>query len=466
MAKQIRNALRRGYELDGYRIQRKIAAGGFGITYLAKQLAFDRNVAIKEYMPTGLAFRTRDGAAIEPRSRGDVEDYEYGLAKFREEGEMLVSFEHPNIVTVHDFREANGTAYLVMQHVEGKNLQDLLFKNGTLSEEQIRKILDPLLDGLEEIHRAGILHRDIKPANIIIQKDCTPVLVDFGAARCAVGRKGKNLTSIVTVGYTPIEQYSNSVAQGPWTDIYALGATLYQAISGINPPAALDRIVEDGCAPAREVAGADYSPALLLAIDRALAVKPGRRPQSIREFRALLDAPATAGNTLVPAGWSQPAVRKPPANPIRPRPSTRLRSAIAAVLLTASMIGGYAVWSDHQQTEALRIAAEQARQTEERIRRESAQRREVARWHRVAAELDRRQAAEQARRRAIEQARRQAAEAARRKASEAAQRRAIEVAQREARGRAAERSAADKRSEKPKSLLGGVQSFFQNLLPR
>ena len=214
------------------------------------------------------------------------------------------------------------------------------------------------------------------------------------------------------------------------------------------------------------MAGADYSPALLLAIDRALAVKPGRRPQSIREFRALLDAPATAGNTLVPAGWSQSAVRKAPANPIRPRPSTRLRGAIAAVLLTASMIGGYAVWSDHQQTEALRIAAEQARQTEERIRRESAQRREVARWHRVAAELDRRQAAEQARRRAIEQARRQAAEAARRKASEAAQRRAIEVAQREARGRAAERSAANKRSEKPKGLLGGVQSFFQNLLPR
>ena len=289
--RRIADALGAGYRFDGYRIEHVIAAGGFGITYLAHQLAFERRVAIKEYVPHALARRGADGVSIEPASPRDEADFAFGLERFRVEGKTLVSFEHPHIVRGYDFREANGTAYLVMQFVEGSSLLELLQRRGALPEARLRRILIPLLDGLEQVHAAGFLHRDIKPGNIIVRPDCAPVLVDFGAARCALGRRGRHLTSIVTSGFAPIEQYSDHARQGPWTDIYALGATLYYAITGRMPPDAVGRAARDDVVAAAETGAGRYSGTFLHAIDRALALQAADRPQSVAEFRVLLADP-------------------------------------------------------------------------------------------------------------------------------------------------------------------------------
>lgn len=292
MDKHTRKGLPTGYTLDGYRIEREIAAGGFGVTYLAQQLAFERKVAIKEYMPAEVAMRSRDGIGVEPISGRDVDAFEHGLARFREEGKTLVRFAHSNIVAAHDFREANKTAYLVMQFVEGQNLFELLRERGPLPEHRLREILLQLLDGVEQVHRLGFLHRDIKPSNVIIRPDATPVLVDFGAARRVRNSGGENPTSIVSSGYAPIEQYSGDAKQGPWTDIYALGATLYHAVTGAPPHDAVARVANDSLTPAVEAASSRYSAVLLTAIDRALARNAADRPQSIAEFRATLTGAA------------------------------------------------------------------------------------------------------------------------------------------------------------------------------
>ena len=308
--RRIDDALRGGHRFDGYRIERAIAAGGFGITYLAHQVAFERRVAIKEYMPYALARRGDDGVSVVPGSPRDGADFAFGLERFRAEGKTLVSFEHPHIVRAYDFREANGTAYLVMQFVEGSSLLELVQRRGAVPEARLRRILIPLLDGLEQVHAAGFLHRDIKPGNIIVRPDCTPVLVDFGAARCALGRRSRHLTSIVTSGFAPIEQYSDHARQGPWTDIYALGATLYYAITGRMPPDAIGRAAKDDFVAAAAAGAGRYSAPLLDAIDRALALQAADRPQSIAAFRALLggaetaraEPPSTGGATIALGG--------------------------------------------------------------------------------------------------------------------------------------------------------------------
>lgn len=292
--RRIADALGAGYRFDGYRIERVVAAGGFGITYLAHQLAFERRVAIKEYVPHALARRGADGVSVEPASPRDEADFAFGLERFRVEGKTLVSFEHPHIVRGYDFREANGTAYLVMQFVEGSSLLELLQRRGALPEARLRRILMPLLDGLQQVHAAGFLHRDIKPGNIIVRPDCAPVLVDFGAARCALGRRGRHLTSIVTSGFAPIEQYSDHARQGPWTDIYALGATLYYAITGRMPPDAVGRAARDDVVAAADAGAGRYTASFLSAIDRALALRAADRPQSVAEFRLLLSDPGPA----------------------------------------------------------------------------------------------------------------------------------------------------------------------------
>lgn len=340
METRIRTPLPPGFQLDGYRIEQQIAVGGFGITYLAQQLAFERKVAIKEYLPFEIAVRNQDGTSVEPRSPGDAGDFEHGLARFRDEGKTLVSLQHPNIVSAYDFREANNTAYLVMQYVEGKNLNDLLREQSPLSERRIREILFPLLDGVEQVHAAGFLHRDIKPSNIIIRPDCTPVLVDFGAARKARGRNGENPTRIVTSGYAPIEQYSEGSKQGPWTDIYALGATLYYVITGAPPPDAVGRVGNDALVRAVEAGAGRYRKAFLSAIDRALARDAADRPQSIAEFRAIF---SRAASTLAPLGIakSTSAISTETVNLPRQK---RLAAFVRAKPMTAGAPSEVKVW--------------------------------------------------------------------------------------------------------------------------
>lgn len=283
-------ALQRGYQLHWYRIESVLSEGGFGITYLAHDLNLDRKVAIKEYLPSEVAVRNRD-STVGARSQAVAETFGWGLARFMIEASTLSKFDHPNIVRVHSVFEANSTAYMVMQYEAGEDLSQVLDREGALSEEQIRQWLTPILDGLEVVHEGGFVHRDIKPANIILRNDGSAVLIDFGAARQSRLTEHA-MTSLVTHGYSPIEQCStDGHLQGPWTDLYALGATLYHAVTGERPIPAESRNLEilstgaDPLAPVAAGASARYSANLLAIIDRAMQMPAHERPQNVAEWR-------------------------------------------------------------------------------------------------------------------------------------------------------------------------------------
>jgi serine/threonine protein kinase len=296
LAEEVRNALPKGYEIEGYRIDRVLGAGGFGVTYLATEISINRRVAIKEYLPSGIAVRGRDDVSVHPVTSGDKSDFDWGLERFKKEAETLVTFRHPNIISVFRFFQANGTAYLVMAYEDGESLATILERAGRLSEAELREILEPLLSGLEHVHKAGFLHRDIKPGNIYVRRDGSPVLLDFGAARLAMGGRSQSLTSIVSAGYAPFEQYTTRGNQGAWSDIYALGGVLYRAATGHRPPDAPDRVRKDPYVAAVEAGRGQYSHHFLAAIDASLRMNEEERPQSVAQWRPMFDggAPAVA----------------------------------------------------------------------------------------------------------------------------------------------------------------------------
>ena len=232
------HALPEGYTLHWYEIDSVLGQGGFGITYLARDTNLDQPVAIKEFLPSDLATRTRD-SAVHPLSAGHSDTYGWGLNRFLTEARTLAKFRHANIVRVLSVFEANNTAYMVMEYERGESLENLLRQKRLGGGEQtLEDILLPLLDGLERVHETGFIHRDIKPSNIYLREDGVPVLLDFGSARLALGVETRTLTSLVSPGYAPFEQYNatrDSDKQGPWTDIYALGATLHRAVTGKGP---------------------------------------------------------------------------------------------------------------------------------------------------------------------------------------------------------------------------------------
>lgn len=282
------NALPEGHKLHEYTIKAVLGHGGFGITYLAWDENLNKDVAIKEYLPTEFAVRSGD-ATVGPRSSSDDEDYNWGLDRFVTEAQTLALFRHPSIVPVYRFFKAHGTAYMVMEYQEGESFSVLMRKHrGDLTEADLMGLVQPMLDGLAEVHRAGFLHRDVKPGNIFIRRDGSPVLLDFGAARSAVGRKSQNLTSIVTPGYAPLEQYFADGNQGPWTDIYSLAAILYQCVAGKLPPEAPARVKKDPITPISEIGAGKFSEHFLAAIDRALMVEEEERPQTTTEWRDML----------------------------------------------------------------------------------------------------------------------------------------------------------------------------------
>ncbi|MGA8259905.1 MAG: serine/threonine-protein kinase [Arenicellales bacterium] len=289
MVETNRNALPAGQSLGGYEIEAVLGSGGFGITYKARESIIGRIVAIKEYLPSDIAVRDRESSSIQPTDPRNVDDYDWGLSRFRQEAQTLVTFRHPNIVAVLHYFEANNTAYLVMEYEGGDDLGTLLKRAGPLSETELRRIVVPLLDGLARVHAAGFLHRDIKPENIYVRDDGTPVLLDFGAARQAMGARSHPMTNIVSMGYAPFEQYVSDSKQGPWSDIYALGAVLYHVVTGRRPVEATARVRADAIVPAMEAGRGRYSAAFLRAIDSALAVREEDRPQSVEAFLAMID---------------------------------------------------------------------------------------------------------------------------------------------------------------------------------
>src|SRR3990172_2279859 len=291
-------ALQSGSELVGdYRIERVLGAGGFGITYLAGELALDRLVTIKEYFPSDFAARS-DGVEAVPRSQDCDADYRWGLDRFIEEAQTLAKFNHPNIVRVYRYFRANNTGYMVLHFEEGQSLKSWLKALGRAPrQKELDAIIAPLLDALDLIHRSDFLHRDIAPDNIIIRKNGEPVLIDFGSARGEIASHSKTVSALVKPGYSPYEQYAEtSRQQGPWTDIYALGATLYHAVTGKRPTDSPSRMVQDELVSAREAALASYRAGFLNAIDRALTLAVKSRPQSIAAWRGALlaaDPPRT-----------------------------------------------------------------------------------------------------------------------------------------------------------------------------
>lgn len=283
-----RDALKPGHLLLWYKIEKVLGEGGFGMTYLAHDVNLDKKVAIKEYLPSDMCQRRNDHT-IAPNTNA-MEDFETGLNRFIREARTLAKFEHPNIVKVSNVFEENGTAYMAMAYEKGKDLKTMLSPRKTITEDHIISIIVPILEGLEYVHETGFIHRDIKPGNIMIRQDGSPVLIDFGSVHDTKKEK-ENITTLVSPGYTPHEQYvGKPELQGPWTDIYSLGATLYRCIYGINPVDAITRgnallkKEPDPLQPAINLMHGKYSSCLLKAIDHALAFDEKERPRNVREW--------------------------------------------------------------------------------------------------------------------------------------------------------------------------------------
>ncbi|MBL8665223.1 MAG: protein kinase [Candidatus Odyssella sp.] len=453
------DALKPGTLLEGYRFERVLGAGGFGITYYAVEELIGRAVAIKEFLPNGLAYREPGSSTVRPLSSGMADDYAWGLTRFRDEARTLVALRHPNIVPVLRYFEANGTGYLVMEFERGRSLGQILGQARTLEESEIREIAFPLLEGIKAVHARGFLHRDIKPDNIFIREDGTPVLLDFGAARQALVERSKSLTTIVTPGYAPVEQYEREGKQGPWTDVYAMGAVLYRCVAGKRPPDAPARMSArfqgetDPMTPAAEVARGRYSPALLAAADAALALESRARPQTADALAGMLrgESPATghAGTLHAPPAQTGPRdatlVAGPSESPRGPAKRHVLAWASAAALLVLAG-GAYAVLSggpetarrpvvtraveetarkaEEQRNDAERRADEERKRADTQRRAEEEARRKSEEEQKERAEAERRERESQERKAAEERAKLE--QEARRKAEEESRRRAEE----------------------------------------
>ena len=388
-----RLALPQNTVLDAnYRIDRVIGSGGFGITYEAEEVKLRTRVALKEYYPAD--FGDRDATmSVRPKSELHRKTFEWGRSSFLEEAQTLARFRHPSIVRVTRVFEANSTAYMVMDLEQGQSLEHWLKGLGRLpTQQELDRIAPPLLDALEIMHTENFLHRDIAPDNVIVRADGTPVLLDFGAARRAVAEVSRTLTGVVKAGYSPHEQYAtDSRLQGPWSDLYALGATLYRAVTGRPPEEATLRMSDDRMLPAAQMTKGTFRSSFLAAIDDCLKVRPTERPQSVAQLRPMLFGQEESRIA---------STRKIEGAPPEQSPSGRRWIAAAAILaVVGGALGGfeYARRSveeqAHQQAEAKRQAAaaakmradeeaEAKRQQDERLAKEKRVAEEQARTSR------------------------------------------------------------------------------------
>jgi serine/threonine protein kinase len=333
------SALPAGTRLGEFEVLSLLGVGGFGIVYLAFDHQLEREVAVKEYMPASMAGRT-ETMHVSLRSKSDAEIFALGLRSFVNEAKLLARFDHPSLIKVHRFWEANGTAYMAMPVLRGRTLKEIRQGRQSLEspidERWLRGLLEPLLGALELLHGQGVYHRDIAPDNIQVESDGRPVLLDFGAARRVIIDKTQTLTAILKPAYAPIEQYAEAggVKQGPWTDLYSLGATLHYMLLARPPEPATARAVSDDAAPlaSQKIEGCGES--FLHTVDWMLAPRPADRPQSVAALRAVLggkaplpqrrpvDAVSAAQwepTLIVPPGATPPQGAKP-VPPVAPQP--------------------------------------------------------------------------------------------------------------------------------------------------
>ncbi len=362
--------LRPRSELQGqYLIGRVLGHGGFGITYLGWDLNLERKVAVKEYLPGGVAVRTRHATEVMPSSGDLRKDFEYGLDRYLDEARTVARFQaHPAIVSVLNFFRANGTAYLIMEYLEGATLERYLETNSNRTTiDTVLTVMVPVMEALQTVHQQGILHRDVSPDNIYITRKWQVKVLDFGAARYALGQKSRNLSVILKEGYAPVEQYHSKGNQGPWTDVYACAATMYRALTGVIPPGSLDRMSKDEMQPPGQL-GAELSEVQEKAILKALAIHPEKRFHTMQAFRdaimGLNEAALTASeplpafiDTQIPdesgritsrpptVQGSAPVSQQPQAPvtaapvPAKPLPKWTFPAAAAVVLLFAALVG-------------------------------------------------------------------------------------------------------------------------------
>ena len=283
-----------GFCLHWYQLQSLLGDGGFGITYLGRDTNLNQSVAIKEYFPKSHVYRGPDHQVL-PGPDTEPEFFRWGLQRFLEEARLLARFRHPHIVRVLSVFESLGTAFMVMELERGESLGRAIRAGAIRNDADLLDLCLPVLDGLAMVHGAGFIHRDIKPNNILLRPGLGSVLIDFGSARRPHPGESTELTAIVSRGYAPFEQYDagNEQRQGPWSDIYAMAATLYHVITGGPPSDALTRgmcLLEgepDPLLPAVECAEGRFSRPILEAVDRGLAFRVEARPQSVEEWRAM-----------------------------------------------------------------------------------------------------------------------------------------------------------------------------------
>ena len=319
-APQYPNALPAGTMLMEYRVESVLGVGGFGITYLARDTQLEKQVAIKEYFPSAAVSRVADGTVTIAGPNVAVE-FASGLDRFLKEARTLAGFSHPHIVRVNRYFRANETGYMVMDYEDGESLKTWLQRQPSPPADVLKGLLAPLLDGIEKVHSAGFLHRDIKPDNIFVRKRGDPVLIDFGSARQAIAGVTHTLTTLVTPGYAPFEQYAAGSEQGPWTDIYALGAVLFYAVTGRNPPDAIGRMKNDSLDTLLAPVVPRYGPELIDAIAWAMTLDEKKRPQTVTEWRDRVFGRVAVGVATVPD--LAPAPRTVLAEPVTSSPDTQ-----------------------------------------------------------------------------------------------------------------------------------------------
>ena len=475
---ELRGTLPAGTRLRNYELISVLGHGGFGITYYARDTTLGREVAVKEYLPTSLALR-ENGTTVVPRSTQLAEDFIWGRERFLEEARILATLEGvPSIVRVYDYLEANGTAYMVMGLARGETLDQRLKRDKQLAPAVVERMLERLLGGLEEVHKAGFLHRDVKPANIILDAKDNPTLIDFGASRAAMADRTAAMTAIFTPRYAAAEQLTSD-KQGPWTDIYSVSATLYHSITGRAPPSSLERALNDTYEPLAGLSLAGFSAGTLPGIDAGLALRAKDRPQSIAVWRDVLsstdasDGDATVVRRVKPGAVPKPPVptpktpdpapitAAPPAPPpLRSEPSQMLaiarknRVKLFAGMMVAILIlagGGYLVFATKSvpsptpfgdQKADGRDEAAKAQAERQRAEQAAKQKAEAEARQKAAAEAQQKATAE-AQQKAAAEAQQKAAAEARQKAAAEAQQKAAAEAQQKADAAAQQKAAAE-----------------------